>query len=385
MPTEQTRVYSLLILIALCSAVAGPASALDHVTLRRDGREIQVDGRLLVTAQDGGLLMLAADGVLWAVPPEEQIHHTADDTPFEPLSPEAMAERLLDELPDGFDVHHTAHYVIGHDTSRVYAQWCGALFERLYRGFTNYWSRRGFKLHEPEFPLVAIVFADRNAYAKFSQPELGDAAGSIIGYFSLRTNRMTMYDLTGIETLNRYGTARGTTAQISQILAQPDAQRTVATVVHEATHQIAFNCGLHTRYSDCPVWFSEGIAVYFETPDLGSTKGWRSIGTVNGPRLLRFHQYLAGRPANSLETLIADDKRFRDPDQAQDAYAEAWALTYFLIRQRPSQYVAYLELLSQKKPLLNDGPQGRLKEFQKTFGDWRKLDAEFLRYMTRVR
>jgi len=54
-----------------------------------------------------------------------------------------------------------------------------------------------------------------------------------------------------------------TGAQIKQILAQPDALQTVSTIVHEATHQIAFNCGLHTRLSDCPVWFSEGIAMYF--------------------------------------------------------------------------------------------------------------------------
>ena len=26
--------------------------------------------------------------------------------------------------------------------------------------FTNYWTRKGFELAEPEFPLVAVVFAD---------------------------------------------------------------------------------------------------------------------------------------------------------------------------------------------------------------------------------
>ena len=50
-----------------------PAWALDYVTLRRDGKETQVSGRLVVTAQDGGLLLLARDGVLWAIPPEEQV------------------------------------------------------------------------------------------------------------------------------------------------------------------------------------------------------------------------------------------------------------------------------------------------------------------------
>ena len=139
---------------------------------------------------------------------------------------------------------------------------------------------------------------------------------------------------------------------------------TVATIVHEATHQIAFNCGLHTRYSDCPMWFSEGIAVYFETPDLHSPKGWSGIGAVNRPRLAQFQQYLRSRPHDSLRTLISNDKRFRDPKQALDAYAEAWALTYFLLQQHRKQYVEYLRMLSAKKPLLEDGPEKRLAQFQ---------------------
>ena len=136
----------LTFLIVLCFGWADSAAALDQVVLRREGKQIHVDGRLLVTAQDGGLLVLARDGVLWAVQPEELVEHTADDVPFEPLSAEALSRRLLAELPDGFNVHATAHYLICYNTSRAYAQWCGSLFERLYMGFTNYWTRRGFDL-----------------------------------------------------------------------------------------------------------------------------------------------------------------------------------------------------------------------------------------------
>ena len=184
-----------------------------------------------------------------------------------------MVKRVLPQLPPGFEVcYSTKHYLIFYDTSKAYAQWCGSLFEQLYKTFNNFWTRKGFELTEPEFPLVAVVFADKRSYPKFSQPELGDAGESIIGYFSLTSNRMTMYDLTGVES---QGHGRGhvkTTAQINEILAQPEAERTVSTIVHEATHQIAFNCGLHTRLSDCPRWFSEGIAMYFETPDLGNAE-----------------------------------------------------------------------------------------------------------------
>jgi hypothetical protein len=194
-----------------------------------------------------------------------------------------------------------------------------------------------------------------------------------------------MYDLTGVESANRYGRPVGTIKQINQILIQPEAERQVATVVHEATHQIAYNCGMHARYSDCPLWLSEGIAIFFETPDLKSSKGWRGVGAVSWLRLERFRQYLGRRPADSLTTLIADDRRFRDTAHNLDAYAEAWALTYYLIRRYPDEYVEYLKALGKKKPLIDDGPAARLDEFQKAFGDLQRLDAEFLRYMQRVR
>jgi len=358
---------------------------MDQVTLKRDGKTMEVAGRVLVTAQDGGLLLLARDGRLWLIPPEEQVEHTTDAAPFTPLTRDEMTKRILAELPEGFKVHPTTHYLIFYDTSPSYAQWCGSLFERLYMAFTNLWIRKGFELKEPEFPLVAIVFADKKSYLKYSQPELGDAGRSIIGYFGLTSNRMTMYDLTGVES---QGHGRVTTAaQINQILAQPEALRTVSTIVHEATHQIAFNCGLHTRLSDCPRWFSEGIAEYFETPDLRSAKGWSGIGSINinRARVDQLQKYLPERPDNSLETLIRDDRRFTNPKKALDAYAEAWALTYFLMRQYPKEYVAYLRLLSTKKPLMPDTPEQRVEDFRQAFGNLTQLNTKFLRYMAGIR
>jgi hypothetical protein len=368
---------------ALALGLAKPAMALDHVVMRRGGKETEVNGRLVVTAQDGGLLLLARDGVLWAVPPEEQVKRTTDATPFHSLTRDEMSRRLLAELPAGFEVYKTAHYLILHDTSPAFARWCGSLFEGLYRNFRNLWTYRGVQLTDPEFPLVAIVFADRQAYMKHARVELGAASESVVGYYAMLTNRMTMYDLTGFGG-QAYAERGHSDAQIGQILAQPGAAQTVSTIVHEATHQIAFNCGLHTRLSDCPVWFSEGIAVYFETPDLRSGRGGNRVGAINQLRLERFLRYCDARPANSLETLVRDDERLHDPRRALDAYAEAWALTYFLLRQRTKEYVAYVRMLSQKKPLLHDQPAARLEEFRNAFGDLQKLDAELIKCIRRL-
>jgi len=385
MTVSQTmRLWTACILAA---AVLAPTavSGMDYLAVKHHGQQLQLSGRFLVKAQDGGRLLLACDGQLWPLQPDEIVSSNSDDKPFIPLDMTAIGQRLLSELPRGFDTFRTAHYLICFNTGREYAQWCGSLFEQLYRAFENYWTRKGFTIKAPEFPLVAIIFADRRGFVEFARAEVGDGAASIIGYYSLQTNRMTMCDLTGVESFP-HGKPRTVQAQINAILAQPDADRTVATIVHEATHQIAFNCGLHTRLSDCPLWFTEGIAVYFETPNLSSDRGWRNIGAVNRPRLEQFQRYLRTRPADSLEKLIATDERLRDTKQGLDAYAEAWALTYFLLRQYPQQYVKYLEGLSRKKPMVWDAPEARLAEFRQAFGDdLARLDQEFIRYMLRVR
>jgi uncharacterized protein DUF1570 len=381
------KLHAIAAVLALPLAVlaARPAAALDYIDLKRDGRELTVSGRVLVTAEDGGLLLLAPDGKLWAVLPEELVAERKDEQAFEPLARKPLAEAVLKDLPHGFETYSTAHYLICYNTSREYAVWCGALFERLYRGFTGFWAHKGIKLKDPEFPLVAIIFRDRDSYIAHARGEVGEATETIIGYYSLQSNRITMYDLTGADTVRGGGgQRRRNAAQIDALLAQPQAEPLVATIIHEATHQIAFNSGLQTRYADNPLWVSEGIAVYCETPDLQNSKGWDGIGAVNRPRLERFREYRKHRPADSLSTLISDDDRLRNSETALDAYAEAWALNYYLIRNRTKQYVAYLKMLSEKRQLLWDEPADRRKAFQAAFGDLGKLDIDFLRSIERV-
>lgn len=366
--------------------LAPEAEGIEQVIFRRNGTEQRVEGRLIVAAQDGGVLLEDRAGGLWTIQPDEIISRKSDEAEFVPLSAEQLAEQLIGQLGGGFRTHQTAHYLIVYSTSDAYARWCGLLFERLYAAFTNYWSRRGFELSEPEFPLVAIVFADRASFRQYAAAETGDAAAVLIGYYNVLTNRMVMCDLTASSYQPPAGVRQTTAAQIRQMLARPDAQRNVATVVHEATHQVSFNCGLLRREADCPVWFSEGIAIYFETPDLQSTAGWRGIGEVNVARLGRFGQYLTRRPPDSIERLVADDQRFRDASLAEDAYAEAWALAYFLIRRYPDQFLQYARTLHAKPPAVADERETRLRDFRQAFGDdLEALDRELVRYMLRLK
>ncbi len=363
------------------------ARGMDHVTFQRGGDRSEVDGRIVLKAEDGGLLFLSRDGLLWRILPKEIGNSTYDDVAFHAYATDEFVKRTLGQLPKGFDVHKTEHYFVFYSGSKAYAAWCGSLFERLYMAFRNYWSRQGFELAKPEFPLVAVVFADKASYVKYSEKTLGDAAESIFGYYEPdTTNRIITYELTapgGAAAIG--GRSRNVGAgQISQLLASPNAAGAITTVVHEATHQIAFNSGLHQRLSDCPKWFSEGIAMYCETPDLGKARGWAGIGAVNRARLARFQEFLQQRrPVKSLKSLIIDDERLIAAEQVVDAYSEAWALTYFLIHKHSKEYIAYLKLLSRKQPLVKDDKATRLAEFEKHFGRIDAMEGEFVNYMER--
>jgi hypothetical protein len=349
------------------------------------GEPQSLTGRILVTAGDGGLLVEGRDGVLWTIEPTAIHSLESNEHAFTPLDRSQFTAALLAELPPGFQAHHTAHYVICHDTSRDYAAWCGGLFERLFWAFENFWSRRSFDLVEPAHPLPVIVFTSAEDYARFARPELGDAASSVVAYYSLRTNRVVMHDLTGVEAVRSAAGARTPALGIQGLLSQPAAEPLVATVVHEATHQIAFSGGLHTRYSDVPVWLSEGLAIYFETPDLSATRGWRGIGRVNHRRLSTFRQSLADGSKSPVAALVANDRLFRDTRTGPEAYAQAWALTYYLLRSREDAYVAYLHELAAKPRLVWDDESTRLAEFQKHFGNLDVLDAQVREYLGRLR
>jgi hypothetical protein len=368
--------------------VGDVALAVDRVTYRVDGKLQQRDGTVVVEAADGGLLIKTPDLQLWPIQPDELVEHTTDDEPFVPLDRDGLEAALLAELPEGFQVYkRPKHFVIAYNTSQAYARWCGALLERLHVAFINYWDRQGLDVTEPDAPLVVLVFADRASFNRYARSELGAASDSVIGYYSLHTNRISIFDLTGIGAPAAGAPQRAIDERrIQQLLSRPEAERRVATVVHEATHLLAYNGGLHQRMADVPLWVSEGVAIYFETPDLSSGRGWRTIGGVNEVRLGEFRRYLAHRPTDSLETLVADNSRFRNTDEASDAYGEAWALTYYLLQRHADAFHAYLKALAARTPLDNDTPEERLAAFRAAFGDdIAALDRDMVRYISQLR
>ncbi len=339
--------------------------------------EKTVAGRIRIQAQDGGLLLEDRQGLLWPITASQTPVIETLEAPFTAMTVDELTISLQAEFGDGFEVVRTPHYLICTNAGHGYGEWCGQLFERLHIGFQKFWKDRLPGLEAPERPLVAIAFATQKEYQAFQVTDAGGLVGAAQGYYSARTNRMVLFDQSssGAEQ-NR------TAADIqTQALRNPG---NIATVIHEAVHQLSFNIGLQTRYADNPVWFSEGLAMYFETPDLEARSGWRTIGQINPVRLDRYRSLAKQRPPE-IRSLLATDDRFRDPQLALDAYAEAWALHFFLLRTQKEKYNNYLQMLDTKPPVKWDTPDQRVADFEAAFGPLADVEKEQAKFMARQR
>ena len=369
-----TRYFYISFVVVLGTTLGLPAQASPPLVKLKPSQAIEVShqtpqgttkklrGKLLVEALDGSLLLEDDQQTLHIVS-GESITQQSTLREINPLTPKQLGQKTIANLPDGFSFITTRHYLICYNTSLGYARWSAALLERLFTGFHAFWSQAGLEVQQPEHPLIVIIFSNRNDYKRAAKKEVGDASHSIVGYYNQLTNQITTYDITGSDS-NDPTTRQSLSSAGNLILRNPQASSLIATLVHEATHQLAFNAGLHVRLSPTPVWLSEGIATYFETPDLTNSRGWQSIGAINEARLeLILKQFTPGL----ISRFIAEDEPFHNPDEALIAYAHAWALVSFLATMRREDFCTYIAHFSKKGPLELDSPEERMNEFKNAF------------------
>lgn len=376
--------------LALLCFATGTASAADVPLVRLTFRpttaagtltdERTLDGKVVAEPPGAGVLFLDRSGRLWPLTHDQITKRVETDDIFTPLSQQEVVERLKSEMGGGFEIVTTRHYILCTEADREYARWAGSLFERLMSAFKSNWDKPQLDFHEPKFPLVAVILRDKASYASFALHDAGSEVVDARGYYSDLTNRIVMYDLTS----GLGGSRPRSAAELNAKLTGQAAN--VSTIVHEATHQIAFNTGVHTRMADNPYWLVEGLAMYFETPDLRSVSGWQTVGRINPARFRDYRAYFKSRrPRDSLKAMLSGDEPFLAGDTAVDAYSEAWALTHFLIKTRRTDYMNYLDRLSKKGVALRKpAPEERLAEFEAVFGDWDAVERDFFRYMNRI-
>jgi hypothetical protein len=304
--------------------------------------------------------LLERNGAVTEFAPSEAQNYHKSSEGFLPY-PQSMLRGMLErEFGPQFEVTGTGHFLVVHPKGQ--SQWAQR-FEDMYRSCVMYFSVRGFKLTDPQFPLVAIVFANKDDFQRYAAKDTVPAGAGLLGYYSPYTNRVALFDI---------GDGRANSAQW---------QQNFSTVLHEASHQTAFNTGIHSRWSPPPRWVAEGLGTMFEARGVADSRTYTSQqDRINRSRLNDFKAILPKHKPEALTDMISSDRQFEsDPI---NAYALAWAFTFFLVEQTPRDYARYLEKTASRPAFTPYTSAQRLKDFTDVFGEnFALLDAHFLRFI----
>jgi hypothetical protein len=328
-----------------------------------------VDGKTLegkpLAWDTSHMMLLGRDGRLHQFDPRLAQDAVKTGPSFVPYTVEEMKQSLQQELGRQFEVSATRHYLVVHPQGER-DQWAGR-FEELYNRFEHYFRVRGFSIEEPPYPLVAVVFRDRDEYMRSAAASGTPLHPNTLGHYDPITNRVFLFDATA----HNSGT---------------DWSENAETIIHEATHQMAYNVGVHRRFAAAPRWLVEGLATMFEAPGVWNARyDHTQADRVNRGRLTGFRDYVTKRrQPGALATLLTSDNAFQsDPD---GAYAEAWALSFYLCETQPRSYSEYLTRTAQRPVFTDDSAVERMADFQAVFGsDLKLLEAKFLHYMAEVK
>lgn len=342
--------------IAAC-LLCGPARGADELML-----ELTVGGRAVIGMPLAWgaerALLLQADGQIVSLPTPDASLVQRMAEPFRAVDGPALREPLLREFGSAYDVSLAGPYVVVHPRGSQVA-WARE-FDQLYRNFLHYFARRGVATAKPRFPLVAVVFSSRDEFLRYAQREGANLPSGCAGYYSTFTNRVA-----------QYGQAGGSLADQTLI-------------IHEASHQVAFNTGVHHRGSPPPRWLSEGLGTMFEARGVWNSGAYPArADRINAEQLAAFRRYRTRRAAGSLPEFLTGDRLFRS--DSAGAYAESWALSFFLSESEPRGWARYLRITSDPSRPANPTPQRLLGEFEQAFGArLPMLEARYLRFMAQL-
>jgi hypothetical protein len=244
--------------------------------------------------------------------------------------------------------------------------------ETLYQDFLAHFRTKGFAVRPPAVRLMVAVF---DSQAGFDAYLGGRMPPNLVGIYHPPSNRLVIYDVhhnRGLVEGKKHALKISTQIPFDidrvQFIGAVERQArafaedaNVSTTIHEAAHQLSFNCGLLSRTGDVPPWLAEGLATYCEPAFKGT---WQGAGTPNYERVKALAAGLRdkGRLV-PLASLVGSTEWRRDSATVLTGYAQSWALFRMLMEERPKQLRAYLELIRDRRT-----PDHRLTDFRQSFG-----------------
>lgn len=317
------------------------------------GKPLAWDGR--------DMMLLRRDGKISVLPVKSDKGYKTVRTGFDPYSASELRTQLQKEFGRKYQVSVTNNFVVVHPHGD-YLVWAMP-FQELYSRFRAYFSSRGLRLEEPEFPMVAVVLRTRGEFDRMLK-SYHDYDPQVLGYYNPRSNRIITYNQEKSQTRSK------------------DWFFNTTTIVHEATHQTAFNTGIHSRYAPVPRWASEGLAMLFEAKGINNSMFYAKLkDRINRERLISLRYYYErAKVKGKLTSLIVGDELFRTDPQL--AYAMSWGLTFYLSEKMPSEYLEFLRRDGNRSNFEEFTRKQRAQAFARAFGkDFKGHEAKMKRFI----
>ncbi len=353
--------FAFLFLIALPEVghaqKAESSGVNNEMTIKVEVKQRTFIGKPLVWDGDN-MQLLRRDGRMTFLPVKSHDDYQVLSNGFSVMAKKTMVAKLKKEFGKRYTVSSTPSFIVVHPHGD-YQKWAKP-FEDLNKRFATFFSTRGHKLEAPKFPMVAVVLNTRGEFDRMLR-RYYSADRNLLGYYSPRSNRIITYD---------------------QIKEADDSIFNTNTVIHEATHQTAFNRGVHNRFGEYSSWLVEGLACLFEAEGVhNSYIHTQRKDRINSGRLLAIQIAIKdGSAKGTLEKIVGDDRLFRSDDQL--AYAYAWGLTFYLVETQQRDYLKYLFDDAQRENFTVYGSKERLQLFAKAFGnDFDQLEARMFNFL----
>ncbi|MEQ1827359.1 MAG: DUF1570 domain-containing protein [Pirellula sp.] len=296
-------------------------------------------------------LLMRRDGSIQFLPNARIVRQRILSDRFESMERNEMAQELYNEFGRRYAIKFEAPYLVIANSHHIHA-W-SQRFRSLFHSFRLYCKTHGLALREIEFPLVAIVLESHREFLHYAAADGSTLPANCVGYYSQKSNRIVLYESPhGID------------------------QDTLETICHEATHQLAFNAGLHQRLAGTPLWVAEGFATMFESSKLSGLQS-REGGSYWPESRRDDWKTLTKNPEGMyrlIDSLIRNDSAF-DRD-ALHAYCGSWALTAYLSQRRAAQFGQYLNRVASMPPFMKYDTAQRVADFNALFGKDTRLMAK---------
>jgi len=293
-------------------------------------------------------LLMRNDGAIQRINNSDVLRQAVLQDRFRSIDRTELAQQLRSEFGMKYLVRNEAPYLIVARSEHMEA-WAQR-FRSIQHSFKLYCRTHGLTTREIEFPLVAIVFGSRIEFERYAAREGTKLPEFCVGYYFTDSNRILLYE------------SPNSTSMETQM-----------TICHEATHQLAFNTGLHQRRAESPLWLVEGLATMFESPMLSGLQSrdgkslWPSSRKKTWQNLSKRPEAIQRVVANLIHNDLAFESDF------DNAYSVSWAMTTFLSQRRSQQFEKYLNRIGGLPPFQSYDAAERVADFQRVFGTDPKL------------